>query len=200
MSRAKAPVKAPSSSGGFKSATRVQVSLVTSGEKRVLAWCAARMPPWINSDRLTILGFGGQLMLGLSYVLSRYDRRWLLWGILFLGVNWFGDSLDGTLARYRNQQRPRYGFYVDHVIDAVGSTVLMAGLGYSGLMTPLLALALLVAFLLLSIEVYLATYTIGSFHLSFFHRGPTELRILLALGNAVVFLRGPWSTIHAGRP
>ena len=140
-------------------------------------------------------------MVGVSYALSRYDRGWLLWGILFLAVNWFGDSLDGTLARYRNRQRPRYGFYVDHIIDAVGSTVLVAGLAVSGLMTPIVALALLVAFLLLSIEVYLATYTIGSFHLSFFHFGPTELRIILAIGNTVVFVRGSWAVIsgHAYR-
>ena len=121
---------------------------------------------------------------------------WLLWGILFLAINWFGDSLDGTVARFRNRQRPRYGFYVDHVIDAIGSTVLMTGLALSGYMSPLVAMALLVAFLLLAIEVYLATYTIGSFHLSFFNLGPTEIRIILAIGNIALYMRGPWS--HLG--
>lgn len=179
----------------FKNAPRVQVSFVTAAEKRALAWFAARLPAWVSSDQLTILGFLGQIMVGVSYAMSRYNRAWLLWGILFLTINWFGDSLDGTVARFRNRQRPRYGFYVDHVIDAIGSTILMTGLALSGFMSPLIAAALLVAFLLLAIEVYLATYTIGSFHLSFFHLGPTELRILLALGNVAVFVRGPWAHI-----
>ncbi|HKD84848.1 MAG TPA: CDP-alcohol phosphatidyltransferase family protein [Terriglobales bacterium] len=179
----------------FKNATRVQVSFVTAAEKRALAWFAARMPAWVGSDHLTILGFAAQIMVGVSYALSRYNKIWLLWGILFLAVNWFGDSLDGTLARFRNRQRPRYGFYVDHVIDAIGSTALMVGLALSGVMTPIIALALLVAFLLLAIEVYLATYTIGSFHLSFFNLGPTEIRIILAIGNIALYVRGPWAHI-----
>jgi len=182
----------------FKNAPRVQVSFVTAAEKRALAWFAARMPAWVGSDQLTILGFLGQIMVGVSYALSRYNRIWLLWGVLFLAINWFGDSLDGTVARFRNRQRPRYGFYVDHVIDAIGSTILMTGLALSGFMSPLIAMALLVAFLLLAIEVYLATYTIGSFHLSFFNLGPTELRIILAIGNIALYVRGPWAHI-AGR-
>jgi phosphatidylglycerophosphate synthase len=177
----------------FKNATRVQVSFVTAAEKRTLAWFAARMPAWVSSDHLTILGFAAQLMVGVSYALARYHRVWLLWAIIFLAINWFGDSLDGTLARFRNRQRPRYGFYVDHVIDAIGSTALMVGLALSGCMSPLVAMALLVAFLLLAIEVYLATYTIGSFHLSFFNLGPTEIRIILAIGNIALYLRGPWA-------
>ncbi len=182
----------------FKNATRVQVSFVTAAEKRALAWFAAHLPAWVGSDQLTILGFAAQIMVGLSYALSRYHRSWLLWGILFLAINWFGDSLDGTVARFRNRQRPRYGFYVDHVIDAIGSTVLMTGLALSGFMSPLIALSLLIAFLLLAIEVYLATYTIGSFHLSFFNLGPTEIRIILAIGNIALYVRGPWAHI-AGR-
>lgn len=191
------PGSAGKSSAGssFKNATRVQVSFVTAAEKRALAWFAARMPGWVGSDHLTILGFVAQIMVGVSYALSRYNKKWLLWGILFLALNWFGDSLDGTLARFRNRQRPRYGFYVDHVIDAIGSTALMVGLAMSGFMTPIIAMALLVAFLLLAIEVYLATYTIGSFHLSFFNLGPTEIRIILAIGNIALYLRGPWAHI-----
>ena len=179
----------------FQSATRVQVSFITSAEKKALAFFAAHMPAWVGSDHLTILGFAAQIMVGVSYALSRHHKPWLLWGILFLALNWFGDSLDGTLARFRNRQRPRYGFYVDHVIDAIGTTALCLGLAFSGLMTPLIAAALLIAFLLLAIEVYLTTYTIGKFNLAFFHVGPTELRILLAFGNLAVFLRGPYSHI-----
>ena len=188
---------APASS--FKNATRVQVSFVTAAEKRVLAWFAARMPVWVNSDHLTVLGFVAQIMVGVSYALARYDRQWLLWGVLFLAINWFGDSLDGTLARFRNRQRPRYGFYVDHVIDAIGSTALMVGLALSGYMSPIVAMGLLVAFLLLAIETYLTTYTIGKFHLSFFNLGPTEIRIILAIGNVALYVRGPWSHIAGHR-
>ena len=187
------------SAPSFKNATRVQVSFVTAAEKRALAWFAARMPAWVNSDHLTVLGFAAQIMVGVSYALARYNRQWLLWGVLFLTVNWFGDSLDGTLARFRNRQRPRYGFYVDHVIDAIGSTVLMVGLALSGYMSPIVAMGLLVAFLLLAIETYLATYTIGKFHLSFFNLGPTEIRIILAIGNVALYVRGPWSHIAGHR-
>jgi len=115
----------------------------------------------------------------------------LLAAIVCLAVNWFGDSLDGTLARVRQQQRPRYGFYVDHVIDSIGSVAMMGGLSLSGYMHPGIATGLLVAFLLLSIQSYLATYTFGEFHLSFWHFGPTELRILLAVGNLALF-RWAW--------
>jgi archaetidylinositol phosphate synthase len=103
--------------------------------------------------------------------------------ILFLALNWLGDSLDGTLARVRNRQRPRYGFYVDHIVDAFGTLFLLSGLALSGYMSKSIAAALLTAYLMLSIEVYLATYTIGTFHLSFWKFSPTELRILLAIGN-----------------
>ena len=107
--------------------------------------------------------------------------------ILFLAVNWFGDSLDGTLARVRNRQRPRYGFYVDHVIDTFGALFLTSGLAFSGYMSTAIAAGLLIVFYMLSIEVYLATYTIGTFHLSFWIFGPTELRLVLAIGNLVLY-------------
>jgi len=103
---------------------------------------------------------------------------------VWLAVNWFGDSLDGTLARFRNRQRPRYGFYVDHMVDSFGALFLLSGLALSGYMSGGVAFALLVAFLLLSINTYLATYTLGTFQLSFCKMSPTEARIFLALGNA----------------
>ena len=109
-------------------------------------------------------------------------------------MNWFGDSLDGTLARVRNRQRPRYGFYVDHVSDALGALFLMGGLALSGYIHPAVAISMLLAFLLLSIEVFLATYTLGAFHLSFWGFGPTEIRILLAMGNAALLLH-PYARI-----
>jgi archaetidylinositol phosphate synthase len=173
----------------FRDASRKQESLLASGEKKVLVWMAERIPAFINSDHLTVLGAFGMLMTGVCYALARWNRYAALLATFFLLVNWFGDSLDGTLARVRNRQRPRYGFYVDHVIDSFGTTALFGGLALSGLMSPAIAIGLLIAFLLLSIEVYLATYVLGAFRLSHFKWSPTELRILLAIGNIAVLFR-----------
>jgi len=174
----------------FKNASRFQESFLAAAEKRALIWMAERTPAWINADHLTILGFGAQIMAGVSYALSRWNQYWLLAVIAFLALNWLGDSLDGTLARVRDQQRARYGFYVDHMVDSFGALALMAGLAFSGYMHLYIAAGLLAGFLLLSIQSYLATYTLGEFRLSFWSFGPTELRILLAGGN-LALLRWP---------
>jgi len=174
---------------GFVDSRRVQQSFLAAPEKRLLTWMAERTPPWINSDHLTLLGFIAQILAGVFYALSRWNRYALLAVIVCLTLNWLGDSLDGTLARVRQQQRPRYGFYVDHMVDSLGALCLMGGLALSGYMHPYIAVALLVAFLLLSIQSYLATYTVGEFHLSFWKFGPTELRLLLAVGNLALLFR-----------
>jgi archaetidylinositol phosphate synthase len=173
----------------FRDAERQQLSLLAAVEKKTLIWLAHRMPAWVNSDHLTLLGFVAMFVAGLCYWAARWDRRALIGVILALAVNWFGDSLDGTLARVRNRLRPRYGFYVDHVTDAIGTFFLIGGLGLSGYMSLDIALGLLVAYFMLSIEVYLTTYTIGTFHLSFWSFGPTELRLLLCIGNIALFYR-----------
>jgi phosphatidylglycerophosphate synthase len=187
----------------FQSANRMQRSLVARAEKRVLVWMAERTPAAINSDHLTLLGVGAQVMAGVSYALTRGNRYWLLGGIVFLALNWLGDSLDGTLARVRQRQRLRYGFYVDHILDSFGAVALMGGLALSGYMHPYIAIGLLVGFLLLSIQSYLATYTLGEFRLSFWSFGPTELRILLGVGNLAllrwqVVLRGHYRLFDVG--
>src|SRR5437588_8118999 len=175
----------------FQDADRKQLSMLARAEKQVLIRLARDMPSGVNSDHLTLLGFLAMFAAGLLYWISSRGRRALLGVIAALALNWFGDSLDGTLARVRNRLRPRYGFYVDHVTDAIGTFFLMGGLAVSGIMTPYIGLGLLISFLLLSIEVYLATYTIGKFHLSFWSFGPTELRLLLCIGNLAVYLRAP---------
>ena len=180
----------------FRQATRVHGSFLAAGEKRALVWMAERMPDWINSDHLTLLGFIAQIATGVCYALAVYDRRMLLAAIVCLAVNWFGDSLDGTLARVRQRQRPRYVFYVDHIIDSIGAVAMMGGLALSGYMHPVIAIGLLIAFLLLSIQSYLATYTLGEFHLSMWRFGPTELRVLLAVGNLAMFR---WAWVMHGR-
>jgi archaetidylinositol phosphate synthase len=180
----------------FKDATRIQESITSGPERRALCWLAARIPRAVNSDHLTLLGFAAMFLAGVSYSIARWHRIGLLLATFFLAVNWFGDSLDGTLARVRNCQRPRYGFYADHVIDSFGALFLMTGLALSTYVNPWIACAMLISFLLLPIETCLATYTIGTFRLSFARFGPTELRILLALANAALWF-SPNATVPA---
>lgn len=186
------PLRAPSGADGFRNAERIQESITARVEKKVLLWIAARLPLWVTSDQLTCLGLSAMLFGWGSYLLARWYRSGFLLATIALALNWFGDSLDGTLARVRDQQRPRYGFYVDHVIDSIGAVLLMTGLAVSGCVDWRIAAAMLVGFLLLSIESYLASYTIGVFRMSFWKFGPTEIRILLALGNLVL-----WWNPHA---
>ena len=182
----------------FKSAERIHQALTANLERKALIYFAERMPKAINSDHLTLLGFGAQLLAGVSFALARWNRYALLLACLFIALNWFGDSLDGTLARVRKQQRPRYGFYVDHIIDAFGAVFLMCGLAASGYLHWQVAMAMLTAFLLISIETYLATYTLDTFRLSHGIFGPTEIRILLIIG-CVALLRNPHATLLGHR-
>jgi phosphatidylglycerophosphate synthase len=169
--------------GGFMEAKRVNEGVLARAEKRALVWMAERTPRWISSDHLSALGVLAMALAGGCYWASRSERLWLLGVVAALALNWLGDSLDGTLARVRNQQRPRYGFYLDHVLDAAGVSFLLAGLALSGYVHGGIALGLLVAYLLLMVEAALATYTLGVFRMSFAWFGPTELRIVLAIGT-----------------
>lgn len=178
-------------------ASRIQASALSRIEKRVLVWMAERLPPWVTSDRLTALALVSMAGAGLSYWLASATPLGLVLASACLAVNWFGDSLDGTLARVRHQERPRYGYYVDHVLDAVGAVFLFGGLGLSGYMAPWVAAGLLVAYFLLCVEVYLAAHTVGRFEMSFFKIGPTELRLLLVAGN-VALLVNPHASVFGG--
>jgi archaetidylinositol phosphate synthase len=179
--------------GDFRSAERVQRSVLAGAEKRALIWMAQRLPRWVTSDLLTLLGLMAMIGVALSYWFARHHRSGLLLVIVFLALNWFGDSLDGTVARVRNQQRPRYGFYVDHMVDTFNTLFLVGGLALSGYISLPVGAAALIAFYMVSIEVYLATYALGAFHMSFAGFGPTEMRILIAVGNL-------WLYFHAGVP
>ena len=167
----------------FRPATRILDSILAPAERRALRWFAAHMPAWVNSDHLTILGILAMVGAGFAYWAASREPLALVIVCVCLALNWFGDSLDGTLARFRDQQRPRYGFYVDHVVDAVGALALLGGLALSGYMHPAIAIGLLLAYNLLAMESYLATYTMGEFRLTHFLFGPTELRLLLVIGN-----------------
>jgi archaetidylinositol phosphate synthase len=159
---------------------------------------AARSPRWLTSDQLTALGLAAQFGASAAYALSRYNRIFLVAAVVCIALNWLGDSMDGTLARVRNQQRPRYGFYVDHIVDVLGAVALMTGLGFSGLLHFGTAIAMLVGFLVLSSESYLATYTLSRFELSQGLFGPTEIRILLILGTLSA-LHSPYASVFGHR-
>ena len=164
-------------------------SVLAEAEKRLLIWLARRLPGWVNSDHLTALGAVAMVGGGAAFAAAAMDRRWLALVPLMLAMNWFGDSLDGTVARVRGHQRPRYGYYVDHVVDLVNATALFVGLACSGLMQPMLGLGLLLGYVLLAAEAFLATHAVGVFRISFSGVGPTELRILLATGAMVAMVK-----------
>jgi archaetidylinositol phosphate synthase len=170
--------------------TREHRSILATAEKRLLISIARRIPRVVHSDHLTSLALAAMGIAGAAFAAARWDRRALWLVVAALALNWFGDSLDGTLARVRRTERPRYGFYVDHVLDIVGATLLFAGLASSTFMHPGIALASLIAYLLVAGEVFLATAVRGVFRMSFYGIGPTELRILLAAG-AIALFRDP---------
>lgn len=178
---------------------RENTSVTARLEKRALLWIAHRLPRRVNSDHLSALGLTAMAGAGMAFAAFRLTP-WASAGVIVaLAANWFGDSLDGTVARVRNQQRPRYGFYVDHIIDLAGTTLLFAGMACSGLMHPLVSAAVLVAYLLVSAESYLATHAAGVFRMSFLGFGPTELRLLLMLG-ALKVAHSPWVEPVSGTP
>jgi phosphatidylglycerophosphate synthase len=162
---------------------RQNTSVLAAAEKRALIWMAQRLPRWINSDHLSALGLVSMAGAGLAFWLAASDP---IAGAFLVAVclllNWFGDSLDGTVARVRDQQRPRYGYYVDHVIDLAGTAMLFAGLAASGYMTPAIAVLVVAAYYLVSAETFLATHSRGVFKMAFLGVGPTELRVLLVAG------------------
>ncbi len=186
---------------------RAQGSILAIPEKRALVWMAERMPSGVSSDHLSAIGLLSMLGVGLSFWLGgTHPYVGLPLVVVFLTLNWFGDSLDGTLARVRNRLRPRYGFYVDHVIDVTGTTFMMVGLALGGFMTWAVALAVLSAWLLVASESFLATHARGIFRMSFGWFGPTELRILIAIGavrlmggaSVSLFGHGPYLLFDVG--
>ena len=166
---------------------RINTGVLASVEKRTLIWIASRLPRWVNSDHLTLLALIAMAAAGGAFWLASVWPPALVLVVIALAVNWFGDSLDGTLARVRKHERPRYGFYVDHVLDIAGATLLFGGMALSGYMSPIVALTLLAAYLLAAAEVFLATAIGGTFRMSFLNVGPTELRILLSIGALALF-------------
>ncbi len=169
---------------------RVNDILLGPLERPALRWLAARMPIWMNPDILTGIGIVGSLIIFASYWLSRYYPALLWLASLGLIINWFGDSLDGTLARFRKIERPKYGFFIDHTVDAFSEMFIVLGLGLSPYVRFDVACLALIGYLLLSVLVYVRTYVEGVFKISYGKLGPTEVRVILIILNAVMFFLG----------
>jgi len=172
----------------YKEPVRVHTSMLAPIEKRCLVWMAYRLPQAVNSDHLTALA--GISMFGAGLCYWNGSPAALIAAVVLLGLNWFGDSLDGTVARVRHHERPRYGFYVDHVLDVLSLLFIFAGLAFGGHMSPLMAGGFLVSYYLLMVEIALATHSVGTFRISYWKFGPTELRIVLAIGTLQLLRSG----------
>jgi archaetidylinositol phosphate synthase len=172
----------------YRDPARVLTGVLAPWEKTTLLWLAGKLPAWVSSDHLTALALLAMMAAGLSYWLAASHPAGLVLATVGLALNWFGDSLDGTLARVRHCERPRYGFYVDHIVDTAGVLCLVGGLGLSGYMSPVVAFGLLIAYYAVSIEVCLAAQALGIFRISCFMVGPTELRLILAIGNLTLLV------------
>jgi archaetidylinositol phosphate synthase len=170
-----------------KSDTRVNDIFFGPLERPVLQWLCARMPAWVNPDILTVIGVFGGFLIALGYWLSNYDRNFLWLSDFGLAVNWFGDSLDGSLARYRKIERFKYGYFVDHTVDTVTQTMICVGLGLSPFIDFNYAMLALVGYLQLGILTYVNTAVTGVFKISYGKIGPTEIRILIICINAVFY-------------
>jgi len=171
--------------------TRIQQNFLARHERRLLNWICPRLPAWVTPDQLTTLGFLGAVIVAAGYMLSWIDDEWL--GLCLVGyiVNWFGDSLDGSLARWRRIERPRYGYFVDHSIDAVGTLLMVGAIGASPYMRLDVALMAVIGYFLLSIHTFLAAKVVGEFRLSYMAGGPTELRLMLMAMTVTMALVGP---------
>ncbi len=179
----------------METAARQMSFLLAAPERRLLRWIAARLPRRWMPDHLTIIGVAGAVATGVGYAASGVSPAWLWIATLGLAINWFGDSLDGTLARVRQIERPKYGYYLDHMVDAFNTTVIGAGIGLSPYVAAPLALLLVILYLALSINVYLESSVHGQFDLGFGIIGPTEVRILLVVLNTVLFAGVVWSDV-----
>lgn len=174
-----------------KQSVRIQTSILNGVEKKALLWLAERQPKWTDSDMLTFIGFIGAVVIAVGYILSNYNVHFLWLASLGFIINWYGDSLDGTLARYRKQQRPIYGFYLDHTMDAINETFMFMGAGLSPFMRFDLSCVLLVIYLMLTLNVSMNAHLKGEFRLTYAKLGPTEFRLICIIANAVLVFSKP---------
>ncbi len=174
-----------------KPVQRIQRNLLAVGERRLLTWLAERMPASVTPDRLTSVGFLGACTVSAGYAFSSWRIEWLWVVIAGFFINWFGDSLDGSLARFRKIERPTFGYFIDHSTDALGNLIIMVGLGLSPFVRLDVALFGLASYLLLSIHTFIAAKVVDEFRMSYMAGGPTELRLVLIAMTLCMFLLGP---------
>jgi archaetidylinositol phosphate synthase len=174
----------------MKPHTRVNDILLGPLERRALGWLAGKMPPWVTPDELTALGVFSAVLIMVSYYLTNYSPLFLWLASFGFVIHWFADSLDGTLARYRHEERPRYGFFVDHSVDAISESMVGIGIGLSPYVRFDFAMTALVGYLLMSVFVLIKTYVTGVFQISFSKFGPTEVRVVIILANTLIFFIG----------
>lgn len=170
---------------GHESSERIQTSILNKAEKKALVWIAKRQPAWVTSDFLTFVGVFGAVIFAVGGLMAHIDLRYLWLSSLGLVINWYGDSLDGTLARVRQTQRPIYGFFIDHTLDALTTCLICIGLGLSPVMQMEVALFIMGGYLCLSIYTYISTIIINEFRLTYGKLGPTEVRLLLIAINTL---------------
>ncbi|MBP5171732.1 MAG: CDP-alcohol phosphatidyltransferase family protein [Bacteroidales bacterium] len=170
---------------------RIQTSVLNAAEKKALVWLAERQPRWVNSDMLTFMGTLGAIVIGAGYMLSDLNIKYLWIASLGFVINWYGDSLDGTLARVRKQQRPIYGFYVDHTMDVVNEIFMFLGIGLSQLVHFDLAVLCLLLYIMITLNVTTNTHLKGEFKLTYFSLGPTEFRLLMIVANTLLIYVKP---------
>ncbi len=170
-----------------KQSARIQTSLLNPSEKVILRALARRIPLFVTSDHLTAIGVVGAVIVLVGYALTTYSPAWLWLANAGFFINWFGDSLDGTLARFRNQQRPLYGFYIDHNLDCVCAFLMVLGAGMSAYMSLTVALLIIVPYFMLDVFVMINAHLKNEFQLTFAKLGPTELRLIIILVNACFF-------------
>jgi archaetidylinositol phosphate synthase len=182
----------------MKPVERIQQNLLAASERRILNWLCARLPAWVTPDQLTALGFFGAVLIGAGYALSSFSVCWLWLAIVGYCVNWFGDSLDGSLARYRKIERPQYGYFIDHSADSLANMIWITGLGLGPFVRLDVALFGLVGYFLMSIHTFLAARVMGEFRLSYLSGGPTELRLMLIVMTGFMLILGPKPSFMAG--
>lgn len=175
----------------IKQSSRIQASFLSGAEKKVLVKIAQALPGWITSNMLTAIGVVGSVVIALGYYLSNANVTWLWLASLGFVLNWFGDSLDGTVARVRNVQRPVFGYYLDHTVDVVNEAMMFLGAGLSPYLDFRAAVIAYIIYLALTLNVYINVHLRGEFNLTYFGFGPTELRVVMIALNAVLFFVGP---------
>lgn len=175
-----------------KKAERIQTSILNGIEKKALVWLAERQPRWMTSDLLTLIGMFGSFLIMMGYILTYWNVQWLWLSTFGLIVNWYGDSLDGTLARVRKTQRPIYGYYIDHTVDGINETMMFLGIGLSPFLNLYTALAMLIVYLQLTLNVSMNAHLRSEFKLTYAGIGPTEFRVVAIVLNTLLLYIKPW--------